>query len=94
MKILGSPGSPFVLYTMDEAAAHTSSEVLRARCQCQADFAAAVRALREADEGGFRSRMSRSAASPHGELEHEFCLARWELEKGFPVRPFAGGPSK
>ncbi len=31
---------------LDEAAAHTPSDVLRGRRQCQADFAAAVRALR------------------------------------------------
>jgi hypothetical protein len=96
--LLSWPGAlvPFLLgeigaAALDEAAAHTPSDILRARWQCQADFAAAVRALREADDAGLRSRMSRCAASPHGELEHEFSLARWEVENGFPARPFAGG---
>jgi hypothetical protein len=95
--LLSWPGAlvPFLLgeidtAALDGAAADTPSDVLRARYQCQADFAAAVRALREADGGGFRSRMSRCAASAHGELEHEFCLARWEVGNGFPARPFPG----
>jgi hypothetical protein len=99
--LLSWPGAlvPFLVGGIDpaaleEAAADTPSDVLRARWQCQADFAAAVRALREGDDGGFRSRMSRSAASPHGELEHEFCLALWEVENGFPSRPFAGSAAE
>ncbi len=90
------PGAlvPFLVGAMgvgelDEAASRTSSDVLRARWQCQADFAIAVRALLESDTGGFRSRMSRSAVCPHGELEREFYQARWEVEHGFPPRPFA-----
>jgi hypothetical protein len=76
---------------LDGAAVNTPSDVLRARWQCQADFAAAVRAVREGDRDGFRSRMASSAASPYGELENEFHLARWEVENGFPTQPFAGG---
>jgi hypothetical protein len=92
--LLAWPGAlvPFLLGEIDTAAldeAAANPDVLRARQQCQADFAAAVRALREGDDGGFRSRMSRSAGSPHGELENEFCLARWEVENRFPSRPFA-----
>jgi hypothetical protein len=76
---------------LDQAAANSPSNVLRARWQCQADFVAGVRALRESNQPVFRDRMAKSAASPHGELEHEFCLARWEVANGFPTRPFAGG---
>jgi hypothetical protein len=76
---------------LDQAAADTPSDVLRARWQCQADFVAGVRALRENDQPEFRDRMAKSAASPHGELEHEFCLARWEVARGFPAQPFADG---
>ncbi len=76
---------------LDRAAADNSSDVLRARWQCQADFFAGVRAFREGVWSVFRDRMAKSAASPHGELEHAFCLARWEVASGFPAQPFAGG---
>jgi hypothetical protein len=76
---------------LDQAAASSPSDVLRARWQCQADFAAGVRALREKHQAAFRDRMARSVSSPHGEQEHEFCLARWEVGSGFPAKPFAGG---
>ena len=90
------PGSlvPFLLgeigdADLDQAANHSPSDILRARWQCQADFAAAVRALREGNRAKFRDRMTRSASSQHGELEHEFCLARWEVGNDFPTQPFA-----
>jgi hypothetical protein len=78
---------------LDRAAANRPSEVLRDRWKCQADFVAGVRALRESDWPVFRERMESSASSPHGELEHEFCLARWEVASGFPRQPFAGSVS-
>jgi hypothetical protein len=73
---------------LDQAAANSPSDILRARQQCQADFAAGIRALRESNHAVFRDRMSRSACNPHGVLEHEFCLARWEIANGFPTKPF------
>jgi tetratricopeptide (TPR) repeat protein len=92
------PGAlvPFLLGTvgeeeLDQAAANSPSDVLRSRQQCQADFVAGVRAMREGNQAVFRDRMARCAASPHGALEHEFCLARWEVANGFPAPPFAGG---
>jgi hypothetical protein len=84
---------PFLLGKIDVAAldeAAATPDVLRDRQQCHADFAAAVRALRDKDDGEFRSRMSGCAASPKGALEQGFCLARWEVKNGFPPRPFAG----
>jgi hypothetical protein len=76
---------------LDKAAADSASDVLRARWKCQADFFAGVRALRENDGALFRSRMTASASSPYGELENEFCLARWEVANDFPTQPFADG---
>jgi hypothetical protein len=76
---------------LDHAAAKSASDVLRSRWQCQADFVAGIRAMRENRQSAFRDRMTKSASSPHGELEHEFCLARWEVASGFPAHPFAGG---
>lgn len=75
---------------LDEAASCTPSDVLRSRWHCQADFFAGVRALQEGNDESFRERMSRCAARPGGELEHEFCLARWEVANDFPAKPFAG----
>jgi hypothetical protein len=91
------PGAmvPFLLgkiesESLDQAAANTTADVLGARQKCQADFVAGVRAFRDGNWSEFRDRMTSSAASPHGELEHEFCLARWEVASGFPTEPFAG----
>lgn len=75
---------------LDQAAAKSASDVLRSRWQCQADFVAGIQAMRENRPSEFRDRMTKSASSPHGELEHEFCLARWEVANGFPAHPFAG----
>lgn len=90
------PGAlvPFLLnkigvIALDAAAKDTSSDVLRSRQLCQADFAAAVQSLRSGDESGFRVRMAQCASRSRGELEHEFLLARWEVENQFPHRPFA-----
>jgi hypothetical protein len=73
---------------LDQAAANSPSDVLRSRWQCQANFVAGIRAWRESNQRMFRDRMAKSAASFHGELEHEFCLAQWEVASGFPVQPF------
>jgi hypothetical protein len=73
---------------LDAAAVQTPSDVLRSRQKCQADFFAAVRALREGNQDSFRERMSRSAARSRGELEGEFYLARWEVANGFPAQAF------
>ena len=77
----------------DHAAANSPSDILRARWKCQADFAAGVRALQEGNLSEFRDRMANSAVSPHGELEHEFCLARFEVANGFKAQPFVSGVS-
>ncbi len=84
--LLGEIGNDEV----EHAAANARSDVLRARWKCQAHFVAGVRALREADWTVFRDRMESSALCPHGALEHEFCLANWEVASGFPSQPFAG----
>jgi tetratricopeptide (TPR) repeat protein len=92
------PGAivPFLLgkisgQELDQAASQTPVDVLQVRQQCQADFHVGVRALREGKEMAFRERMVRCAASQYGELENEFCLARWEVAHGFPPQPFTGG---
>ena len=69
------------------------SEIVRIRQRCQADFSVALRALMEGDQRLFREAMTGCSSSPYGLLEHEFYLARWEVQHGFPEPPFAGAPS-
>lgn len=57
---------------------------LQQRHRCQADFNIGVRALMEEDQPGFEASMRACAASPNGFLEHEYYLAIWETEQGFP----------
>jgi len=64
-------------------------EILRGRWQCQADFYIGLRALREEDRAGFEAGMTRCAGSFYGLLEHEYCLARWEVQHSFPEVAFA-----
>jgi lipoprotein NlpI len=85
------PGAivPFLLNHLDESSfiqksEESSSDTLRTRHRCAADFYRGVRALRLGDRLGFQSRMKDCVESHYGELEHEFYLARWEVERGFP----------
>lgn len=65
-----------------------ASGTLRVRQQCQADFYVALQALSEGDSSGFQMAMGRCARSSYGFLEHEYFLARWEVEMGFPQPAF------
>jgi hypothetical protein len=82
--LLGKTGQE----ALDRAAQGAPVDILRIRQQCQADFVAGARALHEGDQPTFRDRMARSASSIYGELEDEFCLARWEVINNFPEAPF------
>jgi tetratricopeptide (TPR) repeat protein len=96
---LGAWPGPIVPYllgkidtgALEEAARATDVDILRVRHQCQADFHVAVRALREGYWEAFQERMIRCAGSSRGLLEHEYYLARWEVQHGFPDRAFVEG---
>jgi len=88
------PGAivPFLLGEIDQAGLQRAVEqagndTLRERWQCAAHFHLAVGAGRMNDPASFREGMRRCAAS-RGELESEFYLARWEVERGFPQPAF------
>ena len=61
---------------------------LEARWRCQADFYIGLKALIDGDKDAFQTRMHLSSESKFGYLEHEYYLARWELERGFSDQPF------
>ena len=91
------PGAivPFLLGEIDESALleavrRQSSEILCTRWQCAADFYIGFRGLCRGDWSSFQDGMRRSAASGYGELEHEYYLARWEVQRGFPTAAFKG----
>jgi hypothetical protein len=93
--LFGWPGAivPFLLEQIEiedfeRAAGNTTSERLKERRQCQADFYIALRALREKNDEVFQLAMIRCANSQRGALEQEYYLALWELERGFPREPF------
>ena len=85
------PGAivPFLLGEVETAdltgaAGRAGNDILQQRWECQAHFYVALRATCEGDPATFRARMAKSAASRRGELEHEWYLARWEVERAFP----------
>jgi len=73
---------------MQNAVEQAAVDALRERWQCAADFHVAVGAGRMDDPASFQEGMRRCAASSRGELEWEFHLARWEVERGFPQPAF------
>lgn len=90
-RLMAWPGPivPFLLGEMDatafvDEADATSSDTLRARQACQADFYVALRALLDGNKGGFQARMIECTQTPYKILEHEYYIARWEVEHGFP----------
>lgn len=90
------PGAivPFLLGEVDRtqlqaAVDHAGSEVLKQRCQCAADFYVGLHAARGCDLATFHDRMRLCTASDEGVLEHEFHLARWEVDRGFPQPAFS-----
>ena len=68
---------------------HAGNDTLKERWQCAADFYVGLGALRKGDVPTFLVSMRRCAASKRGELEHEYYLARWELDRGFPQPAFS-----
>lgn len=83
------PIVPFLLGHVDstrllKSAQDPSSDILRTRQQCAADFYLGLRALRQDNWPEFQTRMQSCASSTHGELEHEYYLARWEVARDFP----------
>lgn len=95
-KLGGWPGSivPFLLDKVDanELKAQVdivSSNILRSRWQCQADFYQAVFALRTENWDVFKKFMIRASENPYGFHEAEFYLARWEVAHDFPILPFS-----
>jgi hypothetical protein len=76
--------------TLEQHARATRSDVLARRRRCQTDFYIALRALDDGDAVVFQQRLVACAQSDGGLLEHEFYLARWEVEVGFtrlPIQP-------
>ncbi len=73
------------------AALPTASTPLSERRRCQANFYIGVRALVETENAEFQQGMRACAASLNGFLEHEYYLATWEVDQGFPesisIRP-------
>lgn len=89
------PGAivPLLLGELDvgrfrEAADGTTSDILRQRQRCAADFYVGVHAALQSDVPTFEQSMRRCASSERGLLEHEYFLARWEVERGFPRPAF------
>ena len=66
------------------ARALVSSDVLLQRHLCQYHFYRGARGLSDADQPSFEQHMRACAASGYGFLEHEYYLATWEVEQGFP----------
>ena len=84
---------PFLLGRIDAAGLQAQwaggrSEILLDRWQCQAALYIALQALREGDTALYRARMAACAASRYGPLEHEYYLARWEVDHSFPEPAF------
>jgi hypothetical protein len=82
------PGAivPFLLGDFDQtqlqgAVDDARNDILKQRWQCAADFYVGLHAAHEGDESTFQDSMRRCAASQHGELEHGFYLARWEVDR-------------
>lgn len=68
------------------------NDILRARQMCQADFYVAVKALLDSDRGAYEAGMLRCTRSGHKTVKHEYYLARWEVQHGFPDPAFAQPP--
>jgi tetratricopeptide (TPR) repeat protein len=90
------PGAtvPFLLGEIDQTQLqqcvdHAGNATLQERWQCAADFYVGLAAVRKGDVQTFQASTQRCAASQKGELEHEYYLARWELDQGFPHRAFS-----
>jgi hypothetical protein len=80
-------GTLYLLLHRYELAAFVSGSE-RVEPRFQADFLMALRALRAGDRATFVAQ-TRAAASNRGAyLEHEYYLARWEVEHDFPFLPF------
>ena len=71
-----------------EQARQSTNATLHGRWQCQADFYIAVQAWRDGDHATFRQRLTACAANRYGLLEREHYLARWEVQRGFPIPAF------
>ena len=91
----GWPGAivPFLLGRIDtdeflNVAHSTSSEVLRARWQCQADFYIGLRAIRGGQFSKSKDAFRRCSNNPYGCYEAEYFLARWEVMNNFPDPAF------
>lgn len=82
--LLGHIDSSTVLRIAQEC----SSETLRTRRRCAVDFHVALRALIQSQKLEFEESMRNCAASTYGELEPEFYLAKWEVDRQFPNPPF------
>lgn len=87
------PIVPFLLDKIDarELLRQTESgrnETLIGRWQCQAEFYLAVHALHHDDRDTFGQHCARCAESRYGRLEHEYYLARWEIERNLPFPAF------
>ncbi len=99
-KLVAWPGpiAPFLLGKMESVelvhlANVSSSDILRARQVCQADFYIALKALLDGNPTGFKAGMIRCTESPYKILEHEYYIARWEVRRDFPNPAFAHGAS-
>jgi tetratricopeptide (TPR) repeat protein len=87
------PVVPFLLglITEGEFAGYVHSEgqaTLRVRRQCQVDFYSALVVLSRHDTVQFRKGIAKCADNEYGMLEHEYFLARWEVQHGFPEPAF------
>lgn len=76
--LLGTIDQPELLRRMQPEQYH---ERLVGRWQCQAHFYIAVHALQHDDQAGFQQQCRHCAASLYGRLEHEYYLARWEIQR-------------
>ena len=66
----------------------TRSEELRERRRCELEFYIGISNLKQGDFISFKKHMTNSYNSEYGFLQPHFYLARWEIQKNFPAKPF------